>query len=274
MTTTFNQTRNQIIYKACRMSGVLEQGESPDQELLKTAADYLNIIVKELEVHRRKLWVVERAETRVSPSSVVTNNDQTYYALKTHTSSADTEPRTGDLWEDYWYNADVLDVAATAWALDTDYTRGGIIIAPDGAQAIETMIIREDDNDYPVDIINRFKEIQITEKWETDRSKAARFDRYNSTITLYPIPDKTFTVIYDYIKLPEDILTAGGLVDIPQTLLGYLIFELAAWVAEEYSQSSEKIMRLRSTAQGKLALGIRNQDEFETKDCIDPLFKE
>lgn len=273
MSTTFNLTRNQIIFKACRMSGILEQGESPEQEMLKTAADYLNIIVKELEVHKKKLWSIVRVQTQVSRSSIVTNGGATYYALQSHTSAANTEPGVGDLWEDYWYNDESTGATATAWALDTAYTRGGVLTAPIGMQALESMTVREDDVDYPVNILNRFREQEISEKWETDRPSVARYDRYNSLITLYSIPDDTYTITYEYIRILDDILTAGGTLDIPQTLLGYMIFELAAWLAEEYAQQGDKIMRLRSTAQGKLALALRNQDEFETRSGIDPIYE-
>lgn len=273
MAVDFNLTRNQILFKACRLAGVLEQGETPEPDMLDTAADWLNLTIKDLEVHRKKLWAVERIQVQVSKSDQVTNNDEVYYCIQSHTSSATTEPGVGAQWEDYWYNSEVLaDTTPDAWALSTDYENGGEITVPEGTTSIERAVIREDDSDYPVKIINRFGEISIQDKWETDRPCALRFDRTNQKIFLYYIPDDTYTLTYDRIRLLADIDTASGNPDVPVTLLSYLIYEVGACMAEEYQQESEKINRLRATGQQKLALALRNQTEYTDDSGIEPIF--
>lgn len=273
MTNTFTLVRNQIIFKACRMSGVLEQGQDPEPELLATAAEYLNLVVKELEVHRKKLWAVERAEIVVQPSSRVQHNGIGYYCLQTHTSDEYTEPGIGLDWRDFWRSdANAPESGLPAWATATLYLRGGQLPTASGATSIEGAMVRQSDVDYPLTIINRFQDIRIPDKGETGRPHSLRFNRPDQTITFFPIPDEEFTITYEYIRLLEDALTAGGQLDIPQTLIGFMIFELAAWLAEEYGQQSEKIMRLRSTAQVKLALAIRNQTEYQSNSIIAPIF--
>jgi hypothetical protein len=273
MTTVFNLTRNQIIFKACRLAGVLEQGDNPEDDLLQTAADSLNLIVKDLEVHRKKLWAVERVQVQVTKSDQVTHNGDVYYCIKTHTSGATTEPGVGTVWTDYWYASPILATTTpAAWLTDTAYNNGGEIAAPAGTTAIESAVIREDDSDYPVRIINRFTDLQIEEKWETDRPCALRFDRTNNKIFLYYLPDDTYTLTYDRIRLLADLDTASGTPDVPQTLLSYLILETAAWIGEEYQQDSMKIDRLRALGQQKLALALRNQHEFSETPGISPLY--
>ena len=52
----FNFTRNQILQKACRLAGVTDEGEMPNSDLLASAADSLNIILKDMEVFNFRLW--------------------------------------------------------------------------------------------------------------------------------------------------------------------------------------------------------------------------
>lgn len=272
MSTDFTLVRNQILFKACRQAGILEQGETPEPEMLETAADYLNTVVKDLEVHKRKLWALESLQVALTTPSVVTNDDVDYYCIKTHTSGATSEPGMGSLSEVYWYAAEVEDTTPATWATATPYTCSGQLTAPDGTTSIESAFIRYDDVDYPLEIINRFKENEISEKWELNRPACLRFDRPNLKIILYPIPDQAYVLFYTRIRLLEDILTAGGELDIPQTLFSYMILETAAWLAEEYQQEEAKIVRLQAKAQQKLALAIRNQVEGSDDTFIRPAY--
>lgn len=75
-----------------------------------------------------------------------------------------------------------------------------------------------------------------------------------------------------YIRLLDDLNGAGDFPDVPVTLLAYLIYELAAEIAEENDREPAKIDRLRTKAQVELALAIRNQKEYSDMDFIAPAY--
>lgn len=272
MTTTFEMVRNQVIVKACRQAGILEQGEQPDPEMLQSAADYLNIMIKDMEVYRKKLWSVEQVTQALTIPDTVTNNGTTYYCIKSHTSTAASEPGVGSLWEAYWYAGEVIDATASPWAIATSYTNSAEIDAAEATTTIETAFIRHNNTDYPLEVINRFTEAALPAKYWMGQPQQLRFDRPNQKIQLHPIPDQPYLLVYNRIRLLEDITTASGDIDIPQTLFSYLILELAAWMAEEYQQEEAKINRLQGKAQAKLALAIRNQHEYTDNKFVDPAY--
>lgn len=272
MTTNFSLTRNNILFKACRMAGILESGELPEPELLNAAAESLNMIVKDLAAYGKKLWAVEEEIAHLSLSSVVTNDGKTYYCIRSHTSAAENEPGTGDNWKDYWYQAEPADSTPTDWALNTSYTNGGELATPDGTESIESIIIRKDDYDYPVTLLNRFQEQEIEQKWDMRTPEEARFDKNNQKIFFYPLPDQAYTVIYSRIRVLEDISLASDNPDVPQNLFSYLVFETAHWLAEEYDLEDKKITRLQSMAQVKLALALRKSVENTGDTLVDPAY--
>jgi len=272
MTVNFQLVRNPILTKACRMAGILEAGEQMDNEMLQSSADHLNMISKELEAFEKKLWSIDRVEIQLPVSSVVSHNGSIYYCLKTHTSSPNNEPGIGLGWRDFWYGSDAVESSPVAWALDVDYIRGGEIATPAGTASIESITIREDDTDFPVPVINRFKEMKIPFKWEVDRPEKARFDYDRQLLTFYYLPDKPYTVIYDRLRILEDITVIDDNLDIPSSLYSYLIYELAARMAEEYGQEDIKIRRLEGKAQVRLALISRKQVEYTDCETTEPIF--
>ena len=250
----------------------MSQGDQPDGELHEAAASWLNIIVKELEVYGKHLWRVEEVLTKLELSSQVTNDGETYYCIRSHTAAAENEPGTGAKWEDYWYKGEIEAATSTAWALTTEYTRGGEIDVEDGTSAIEIAYYRYNDIDKPVPIINRFQEADIEEKWLVGRPDNARYDRTANKLYIYPLPQETYSLVYFRVRVLEDMDEASGNPDTPKTLLSYLIFELANMLAEQYDQSEEKILRLATRAQGKLALSLKKQVEDTDEVDLDPTY--
>ena len=275
----FNFTRNQILQKACRLAGVTDEGEMPNSDLLASAADSLNIILKDMEVFNFRLWSEDRITINIKPSDKVkvynpdTSKYEGFYCIKTHRSNDDSKPLTGKFADEYWYS-DNKGIDATTfnnWYANKDYLNGGEAEVPSDVLSIEGATIRKDNVDYPVKIINRFSEADIQSKWEEGTPVRLKYDKANKIVRFYYLPDDNYNVTLLVIKSLPGVEHGGDIPDVPGIFLSYLILETAAWIAEEYS-NFEKVDRLRALAQAKLALASRQQKEFESSSFIEPIY--
>lgn len=275
----FNFTRNQILQKACRLAGVTDEGEMPNSDLLASAADSLNIILKDMEAFNFRLWSEDRITINIKPSDRVkvynpdTSRYEAFYCIKTHRSNDDSKPLTGKFADEYWYS-DNKGIDATTfdnWYANKDYLNGGEADVPSDVLSIEGATIRKDNVDYPVKIINRFSEADIQSKWEEGTPVRLKYDKANKIVRFYYLPDDNYNVTLLVIKSLPSVEHSGDIPDVPGIFLSYLILETAAWIAEEYS-NFEKVDRLRALAQAKLALASRQQKEFESSSFIEPIY--
>lgn len=275
----FNFTRNQILQKACRLAGVTDEGEMPNSDLLASAADSLNIILKDMEVFNFRLWSEDRVTINIKPSDRVkvynpdTSRYEGFYCIKTHRSNDDSKPLTGKFADEYWYS-DNKGIDATTfnnWYANNNYNNGGEADVPSDVLSIEGATVRKDNVDYPVKIINRFSEADIQSKWEEGTPVRLKYDKANKIVRFYYLPDDNYNVTLLVIKSLPSVEHSGDIPDVPGIFLSYLILETAAWIAEEYS-NFEKVDRLRALAQAKLALASRQQKEFESSSFIEPIY--
>ena len=275
----FNFTRNQILQKACRLAGVTDEGEMPNSDLLSSAADSLNIILKDMEVFNFRLWSEDRVTINIKPSDRVrvynpdTSRYEGFYCIKTHRSNDDSKPLTGKFADEYWYSDNKGIDASTFdnWYANNNYLNGGEAEVPSDVLSIEGATIRKDNVDYPVKIINRFSEADIQSKWEEGTPVRLKYDKANKIVRFYYLPDDNYNVTLLVIKSLPSVEHSGDIPDVPGIFLSYLILETAAWIAEEYS-NFEKVDRLRALAQAKLALASRQQKEFESSSFIEPIY--
>lgn len=275
----FNFTRNQILQKACRLAGVTDEGEMPNSDLLASAADSLNIILKDMEVFNFRLWSEDRVTINIKPSDRVrvynpdTSRYEGFYCIKTHLSNDDSKPLTGKFADEYWYS-DNKGIDATTfnnWYANSNYISGGEADVPSDILSIEGATVRKDNVDYPVKIINRFSEADIQSKWEEGTPVRLKYDKANKIVRFYYLPDDNYNVTLLVIKSLPSVEHSGDIPDVPGIFLSYLILETAAWIAEEYS-NFEKVDRLRALAQAKLALASRQQKEFESSSFVEPIY--
>jgi len=271
MTTTFAMTRNQIIHKAFRKAGLIADGEQPSPEQMHEAADDLNLIIKNLEKYRRKLWAVEELTQTLDVPDQVQYSGKSYACTLTHTAALTDTPDLLAQWVEIDH-----DASLDAWASGTSYI-GSSFAVPAGTTAIESVIAYPTASPHvrtQVDIINRFEDIEIPDKTIVGEPEGIYFRRYPEPgrVFIYPIPDRPLTLVYSRIRLLEDVTTADQFPDIPVTLIAYLIYELAAEMAEEYDREEPKITRLRNKAQAELALAIRNQKEYSDDSFVEPAY--
>lgn len=271
MTTTFAMTRNQILHKAFRKAGIIADGEQMTPEQLQESAEDLNLIVKGLEKYRKKLWTIEDIEQTLNISSRVSYNDTNYGCIFTHTSTVTDTPNSSE----YWVEIDTTDTL-DAWSSGVSYV-GHSFDVPAGTTAIEQATFYETDSPNhtrPLELMNRFEEQELPDKTQTGVPEQLYFRRYPlpGRAFVYPIPDRECVLKYSRIRFPNDINTASDFPDVPVTLIAYLIYELAAEIAEEYDRDEAKIARLRNKAQVELALAIRDQKEYSDKNFISPAY--
>ena len=275
----FNFTRNQILQKACRLAGVTDEGEMPNSDLLASAADSLNIILKDMEAFNFRLWSEDRITINIKPSDRVkvynpdTSRYEAFYCIKTHRSNDDSKPLTGKFADEYWYSDNKGTDATTFnnWYANKNYLNGGEAEVPSDVLSIEGATVRKDNVDYPIKIINRFSEADIQSKWEEGTPVRLKYDKANKIVRFYYLPDDNYNVTLLVIKSLPGVEHSGDIPDVPGTFLSYLILETAAWIAEEYS-NFEKVDRLRALAQAKLALASRQQKEFESSSFVEPIY--
>lgn len=275
----FNFTRNQILQKACRLAGVTDEGEMPNSDLLASAADSLNIILKDMEVFNFRLWSEDRITINIKPSDRVriynpgTSKYEGFYCIKTHRPNADNNPLTGKFADEYWYpdNKGIDVTTFNYWGANDNYISGGEADVPSDVLSIEGATVRKDNVDYPVKIINRFSEADIQSKWEEGTPVRLKYDKANKIVRFYYLPDDNYNVTLLVIKSLPSVEHGGDIPDVPGIFLSYLILETAAWIAEEYS-NFEKVDRLRALAQAKLALASRQQKEFESSSFVEPIY--
>lgn len=268
MTTTFNMVRNQIIAKAFRKAGILADGEQMTEEQLHEGADDLNLINKNLERYKKKIWTQEQCTESLDTPDRVIYTGTTYACIISHTSGTAFEAAN-------WAEIDD-DPEAAAWAPSTSYT-GSSFLAPEGTTSIESAVVYEVGLEHQarqIELINRFEDISLPDKTLTGVPEQLYYKRYPTSgrVFLYPIPDRPVVITYSRIRLPEDITSADQFPDVPVTLLSYLIYELAAEIAEEYDREEVKILRLRNKAQAELALSMRNQTEYTDNSFVDPAY--
>jgi hypothetical protein len=277
MASSFTMTRNQIIKKALQRLQVIGDGDIISAEMYNSAAEDLNLINTNLNKKRKKLWTVEEGSAQLSTPDAVSNNDVDYYCIVPHTADADNEPGVGDDWKLYWYAGTVSlsETTPSAWALATVYTNGGTIELPTNAISIESAYLRNDDDDCPVTLINRFQEDSIFSKWETGEPVMLRFDRYAEppTIQLYGLPDESgYILFYRYIRKLNDVTEHGQVPDVPTEWLDYLIYELASYQGEEYGVADAKIRRMAERAAYQLRENLRDQAEETETQMVEPCY--
>lgn len=277
MASSFTLTRNQIIKKALQRIQVIGDGDVISAEMYNSAAEDLNLINTNLNKRRKKLWTVEEASVQLSLPNAVSNDDVDYYCIVPHTSAAENEPGVGEDWKLYWYAGSVtLDETSPAeWVLATAYTNGGTIELPTNVISIESAFLRDDNDDYPVALINRFQEDSVYSKWETGEPAMLHFSRYSEPpkIQLYGLPDQSdYILFYRYIRKLNDVTEHGQVPDVPSEWLDYLIYELASYQGEEYGVSDAKIRRMAERAAAQLRDNIRDQAEETETQMVEPCY--
>ena len=262
-------TRDEIITDALEDLGA----SNPNSTLREQAARKLNGIVKTLRTRHIHLWTEDRVTQTFVVSSAVTNNGTTYRCIKGHTSSATDEPGVGADSSTYW----IVDDAATgavAWALTTAYTSNNEFTVADDTLAMSSPYIRDEGNDYPLDIIGFAKYSEIWDKAEQGRPYWLVFNRQiTPQVTLHYHPDLTTYVLhYLRVRKLEDFDAGTDNWDGPVTWIPLLVKMLRYEMAGKFDVSMQERFVLKQEAEDEMRLVKREDREPEDEEYIKGAF--
>lgn len=108
-----------------------------------------------------------------------------------------------------------------------------------------TLQIRDDDNDYDVEIVDNALFQSIQTKSDTGTPEWAVF--FGTSIRLYPVPDSSYTAKLTYHKILDDT-AASTAPDVPVYMLRWLRDMVAYDVADDFRVTEQRVVRLKSEA--------------------------
>ncbi len=238
--TTFNQTTNEIISSALRKLGVLGDGQVASGNQYTDSLDALNRLVKSLQAKGIFLWTREWINQALTASEEVTGTDaEVYTCVRSHTSSNDNKPITGDEWQQYWVKR---GSTGGVWAISTAYNSIIAFTLDSEYINVDKAIFRRDDYEYELDLIAIDEYIAIGDK-QTQASvpdtMALDLNYPNNTCYIYPEPadaSPTSMVSMLAVKKLEDFVATSDNPDFPSRWISTLVWGLSAELSSEYGK--------------------------------------
>lgn len=255
-TQAFNMTAAEFMDSVLRLSGVIGEGENASAEQYSIAMEALNLQLHQLDVNDVPLWKRGFHDFKPGSSSYVTNGGNTYRCVGGHTSTSDTEPGTGDLWQTYWVLD--LDPAGTpsAWALSTAYTTSIEIDVP--SKFYDILIcttLQNSSNEIQIGIIPFQEYLTLVNSKRTALvASVPLYISFDNNLSnkgfIYPQPSESFDStmrLYGILK-PDDVDGSAQNIDIPPKYLNMLRFNVALDIAMQYNADVESISMLKRQA--------------------------
>jgi hypothetical protein len=198
-------------------------------------SEALNAMVKSWQSENVFLWTTDWTFQAMSTASTErTGTDSNIYTcIRSHTSSNDDKPITGANYAVYWKQR---GSTGGAWQASQSYTSIGDFDVASDTISIEKAFIRYNEDDYDVEIIDKFRYMNIPDKADEGRPTHLWLDRQLTPhIYIWPIPDETTYVLhYKRIRLLEDFDASGNNPDFPVRWINALTYGLAAHLSHEY----------------------------------------
>jgi hypothetical protein len=265
----WTQTRDNIIQQIGEKVGMIEEGGTPNADQIVLISRELNQFVKWLQVvHQVKLWKLSKATKTFSAPSEVTGTDSNVYTcIRSHTSSADNKPVTGDDWTTYWK---LKGSTGGVWATSTAYTSTGDFTDSDDIIGIEKAFIRKNNTDIPVEIIGRHEYHEIPNKVDFGDPNRLWFDNLlTDTIYIHPLVEDTDDVVLHYEKILriEDFDAAGNTGDFPVHWIAPIVWSVAHDVGITYKLPVSELRDIERKAERYLT-GILNVSTKEQAEYI------
>lgn len=269
--TDFNLTMNQIITEALELSGFIAFGQSPTASQILSAKNSLNIIIKKLQNQHvflyTKNWISKKFYT---PDEVTGTDSNIYTCIRSHTSTSDDEPVTGDNYLSYW---NLAGSTGGVWASGTDYNSAGDFLLDSDTIKIEQAFIRDSSqNDLPVKLISFEEYLAISDKATTSnypiKMAVKKEDDGNSVRAyLWPQPsDITSHLHYLKIRKIEDMDNVANEIDMPIEYVDVVINELAKQMSRKLGDNNSAVLSA-NLAKENLE-DIKKSDREETDDIF------
>lgn len=200
----FSQTRNDIITRALRITGVVADEGDPTPKQMKDGAQALESLVKWLQAEGTQLWTIEdRTLTLVVGQAAYTTTDLLVNDMPDDEHAAHTPP-------DLLVN-DMLVVM------------NGRIVDSNG-YAYGTGIVEE----------HIFRNVSQPSKSGRPEMVNVELRASTPTFNFWPVPDLAYTWQYKVVRKLADFDNAVGTPEMPQRWYDPLVYTLAANLADEY----------------------------------------
>lgn len=235
---TWALTRNQIIKRSLRIIGVLGQGDEPSASQLSEAVEALNGLLKSLAEEALFLYKSEWMMFNLAATSYVNGTDaKKYKCTRSHISSADNQPITGELYKEFWEETTDED-AATDWVDDARYNNIRNIVLGSSVLHVSKVFVRDSAGiDHQVKLISKAEYLSIWDKRTGASWPYSIWINKNENMAylyLQPSTSTDYTVHMDVQRPIGDLLTPGGNPDTPTSYYNMLCYALASDLADEY----------------------------------------
>jgi hypothetical protein len=208
-------------------------GDTPPAAQITEGAEALDSIVKYLQTKGVRLWSRDWLDRYVSNADECLGTDGlNYICIQSGSGTNGRTPITGSLWNMYWTRGG----SAGASILSTvSYTTAHIFNTPSNVLDIEKMLIRDDDDDTPVEKVTMEAYLDIPDKYPSNQPQMFVFDKgLTPKVYLYPLPDdSTYVIHYLATTALEDMDSSGDNPDVPVRYIELLTWMLADRMASE-----------------------------------------
>lgn len=241
---------------------------SPDE--INEAINVGSLILKKwAAAYGISLWSLARDSESITVGDLVLNDSVTYQCIRAHTSSADSEPGTGDDWEVYWTVSP--ETTTTPWGTAVDYTVSNSIDKEDlNLFTFTHPKIRNSEGSY-----SDFELVGPETFAEFDRTEVGipaygtvEKTQFATTLQLYPTPSESGLVLeYDAWKKPGDVYLQEELVPAPDHWYIAFYYALAVELSFLYHVDPETVALLAAKAKSEFKL-CRGTAKTEKKKCF------
>jgi hypothetical protein len=259
----WTQTRDNMIQQILEKT-ILAEGETANADQKVLVSRELNQYVKWLGVvHDVKLWKLEMDHKKFSAPDEVTGTDSLVYTcIRSHTSSSDNKPVTGDDWMGYWKQT---GSTGGVWATSTAYYSTGDFTDATDLIGIERAYIRKNNIDREVEVVSGREYSKVSNKTYFGDPIMIYFDkRLSPTIFLHPQVEDydDVTLFYEKIMRIEDFDVAGNTPDFPTHWIAPIVWNVAYDVGIIYDLAPSKLALLKRRADEYLAGVLDSNTEY------------
>lgn len=265
-TATFNMYRREIIDAALRKVGV----DMPTDKQASAAATALNMIVKDWsENYGIQFWKIEwKTKTFTAASEVTGTDGNIYTCIRSHTSAASNKPVTGADWTAYWI---VRGTTGGTWLTATAYASTGDFTPDTDVIAIDTAFWRNNGNNTPLSIIDRYDYFDDTNKTSESIPCALWLDRTSVAPVVrldYNLSDLDYVLHYLQVVRMEDMTFDSDTPDIPARRLRALVYALAVDLSYEHDVEPNKRSSMKNMVNELLKANKKGDSERTSSEFI------
>jgi len=274
----FNLTRNEIIERALRIIGKLEQGLSPSAEQVDEAVIALNTLVKDIQNKGVYLWTLLREQKVFTspPAEVIGTDGVNYTCILTHKSSTNDEPVTGQNFSTFWI---ARGTSGVAWADAIAFGSVGDFLLPVDTLGIQKIWIRQNNTDLPMTLISRDQYYDLARKDTEGIPELAFIDMLlpQPTVFIYPQHNQVSRLNNPVHFLRERMLfdfdATTDTPDFRSRWLRALSYGLADDLADEYQVPLAERQIISAKAERFIFQAIKSDNrEFTDEEFIQPAY--